>query len=241
MEYKHKWELDKSSKLIRFYLWVWETDESMINFCKLFWGVLFAPLALLVLKPACWVLVSISDWYNRRSAKRREQRISKSLLEADQEPFGAPAVPPRSPSKVLVAIEHFFLKIGMFFKATARFWRYVSWVVMTAFIVFAVTFVIYEIANHFTDFINGVLWVALMAVCVSIIALFVGLMIVLAERGTFGGPIQRVNRSWFGFWRIMGQGYKAVKTNTCPQVVLTGGETNGRSGSSNAGERPVTG
>lgn len=46
-DYYHTWTFDRDSRFIRTYLWLWAGEENNINFCKLFWGTLFAPLALI--------------------------------------------------------------------------------------------------------------------------------------------------------------------------------------------------
>lgn len=46
-DHMYTWTFDSESRLIRFYLWAWEGKASDLNFCKLFWGMLFSPLAIL--------------------------------------------------------------------------------------------------------------------------------------------------------------------------------------------------
>lgn len=42
----HTWTFDKNSKLIRYYVWVWEASIRQLNFCKLFWGIVLSPIGL---------------------------------------------------------------------------------------------------------------------------------------------------------------------------------------------------
>jgi hypothetical protein len=47
-ELKYAIRVDEGAFFIRFYSWLWEADKSKINFCKLFWGYLFAAPALVL-------------------------------------------------------------------------------------------------------------------------------------------------------------------------------------------------
>lgn len=43
----HTWTFDKDSFIIRAYLWLYLADPTRVDFCKLFWGVVFSPIAVL--------------------------------------------------------------------------------------------------------------------------------------------------------------------------------------------------
>src|SRR5208282_2129338 len=45
-ELKYAIRVDEKALFIRFYTWLWQADSSKINFCKLFWGYMFAAPAL---------------------------------------------------------------------------------------------------------------------------------------------------------------------------------------------------
>jgi uncharacterized membrane protein len=46
LDYKHTWTISESSRLLRFYAWCWGADPRKADFCRLFWGLLFFPVAL---------------------------------------------------------------------------------------------------------------------------------------------------------------------------------------------------
>lgn len=53
------WRMERDHWAVRFMEWAWDADPRTLNFCKLFWGLLFSPLAVvwhvLVSKPVRWV------------------------------------------------------------------------------------------------------------------------------------------------------------------------------------------
>lgn len=75
----HTWEFNRDALLIRAYLWLWMADESKVDFCKLFWGTVLAPLAIvprLVVIPAAPVIRKL-----QASAKEKERRRVAALVK----------------------------------------------------------------------------------------------------------------------------------------------------------------
>lgn len=75
----HTWEFNRDALLIRAYLWLWMADESKIDFCKLFWGTVGAPLAIvprLLLIPGAPVVKKL-----QASAVEKEKRRVAKLVE----------------------------------------------------------------------------------------------------------------------------------------------------------------
>jgi hypothetical protein len=198
---KHEWTFKRNSPLIRFYLWVWDADPKAITFCKLFWGILLAPLCLLLLWPIGFVLNRVSDYLD----KRKERQFNQELAQPEDEPMSATeALAEEAPSFRERQLEN----VGEFF-AKPRPRRVMRIVGMTAMVVggLAIVGVVgYLVVTNLTGVLVVLAWIAGIVVTCFVAA---GILIVCDRRGVFKAS-----------GRFFRDGFRAVKTNTCPRIVI---------------------
>lgn len=98
--------IDRNSKFIRFYLWLYGAKANNINTCKLFWAYVFAPLALIV----HGVVAAVSPLF-RAVEKRIPEPDYDARYQRAREKKAAKAA--AGPSKG----ERFLDKVSAFFSA----------------------------------------------------------------------------------------------------------------------------
>lgn len=206
----YTWEFDKNSKLIRAYVWLWEADESSINFCKLFWGTLF-----------CWVglfLKALKPLFERLEARlnRREQavrafhqsaeymqaqRIKRELKEA------------RGPNRA----QRCLTSIGAAADKVAALCQTKPIKLLGK--VFAVLVSVAAAgALVFSMVVGWKVWLVLLAIAAIAVAL-IGLVALIASviSPSFVEKIRNGGRFVGAF---LGEGFHSVKHRTCPVVVV---------------------
>src|ERR1039458_3575690 len=69
------WTFNRQFWLIQFYLWFYRADPNSITFCKLIWGILFAPVLFpfrLLGKPLLPLLERLVDRIDERPVKDKD-------------------------------------------------------------------------------------------------------------------------------------------------------------------------
>lgn len=206
---KHEWKFKRNSPLIRFYLWAWDADPHAITFCKLFWGILLSP-TLLVL----WPLATGAEWLVERSDARKAARFNQELAARDEEdePMSATeALAEERPSFRERQLEN----VGEFFAKPRP--RKVARIVGIAAMVIGglalVGFVGWFVVTNIVGVLIVLAWLAGGFVAVGLV---VGVFYVLDTRGVLKAGGRKAKTAG----RFLKDGFFAVKTNTCPRIVI---------------------
>lgn len=221
MELKHKWEIDEDSWYIRLYLWAWKTNKNNITFCKLFWGYVFLWLILLLhLIAAPFILVGglLEPWAAARRAKKPKPTFEPKPPKVKE----GPSVPARILDWISTKAAAVGLKVQSFWYDHQN----VLFKIVTVLSVVVGTAVVGILGWLFVENITwGILLKAVIVVgiTIGILAVVIGLIFAIDKLAT---PTKRVGLT---FRQAMKQGYVAVKTNTCPQVILIEKDDNGNS------------
>jgi hypothetical protein len=207
----HTLKLSKNSILLRIYRTAWPiARESRINFCKLFWGVLFCPIGYtlrLIFWPIDKVITAID---NRKANKPPKPELSlRERLDAAEARIAEAEARAEARKKtlwyrvgnsVLEFLDRFFSRFGpiiarvLIVLAGIAVAIGVGWVIVTEF----VTFLIYV----------GTL-LALGAVVAGIVWLI--------QETTFA---DKASKPFIGVGRFFKHGYKSLKYRTCPLVEI---------------------
>lgn len=186
------WVLDEDFWLLRLYASVWRADPAQADLCKLFWGVLFAPLGLLLTRVVGPLML------------RRERRKARRQAEEEYE-----YRPPRtkiSPD----SLSHSAAK--------ARWNRPLQWLGRTAAVVVPLGLVgalVYVILHDPWAMLR-------VAVTIVGVLLFLTVLFRVADAVSEGKlpRLRAVGRGARDGGRVMWAGAKAFKHATCPQVVV---------------------
>lgn len=228
VDYKHTLILPRDSVVIRFYMWLWHANPRQVNFCKLFWGYIFAIPALIV-RAVAWPFVKAG----RAAAKRLPHEEDRS-----PESYARAARREQLAQRSLQRIENGGVRVVMVFSAVWRYLRYPVVVVCGLAVFGVLVFLVYQLSTAWADVTVKVLLFAggfLLFVGLVAVPLAFGIM-ALAERGRLdwvgrSAPrvlIAAVAPFVFFFW-VMKMGFLSVKSNTCPRVELSepGAKTGG--------------
>lgn len=73
----HVWKVNQTAWYLRLYVWLYSANPESVSFCSLFWGLLFAPAALIA-KPFAKLSVSglerFADWILDRSLAKEDSK-----------------------------------------------------------------------------------------------------------------------------------------------------------------------
>lgn len=199
-ELKHEIVIDADSWFVRFYLWLWQVDEDSINFCKLFWGYVFMPIALLV-HLGVFVLGPAVRYLLRKQAERKELAASEPRLEFISKPKE------KKPSRLWVWLDRFEGS------RAARYSAYFFWLVALLLALAGAGLLVYLIVNHLV--VSGII-VGATLLTVGIVMLILW-FITTPAAATTGAVAFKIELS---FRQLLKGGYQAVKTNTCPRISL---------------------
>lgn len=228
-ELKHKWHVDRSAWFIRLYVWLWLASESDINFCKLFWGYILFPVGV-VFHAGAWVVVQISIWVDIHTRKKMVARATAG----PSIPVEAKEKEEYKPNAILQWVGDKFAKLVMF---TQTVWPKVRkpvgfflWILGTLCVLAAIGVAIYFITK-----VPLSVWLYIVEVIVSVAAglvlIFVLMWLLLDywnvpvmwkswRRRRRDKRAIKMEHKGMSFRQVMKQGYVAVKTNTCPQIVI---------------------
>jgi len=105
LTYKHTARVKADSWFIRFYLWLWEADVDKVDFCRLFWGYVFA-VPNLFIRAVGYLPYKLGLSIAERTKDRRE---SWKLTPADEAAIRARARASRAERKR--KFEAFFARV----------------------------------------------------------------------------------------------------------------------------------
>lgn len=82
------WTFNSDSKLLRYYIWCWDASSYQITFCRMFWGILFSPFAV-VFQSGKRVLIFCVEHLPEPKEKPYQPPLTpeqrSALLQADEE------------------------------------------------------------------------------------------------------------------------------------------------------------
>lgn len=232
MEPRFTWQLREDAWYVRFYLWLWLASPRDVNFCKLFWAYVFVIPGLIL--HGLW---AAAEWLSKIGAAGRERRALAKAKE-ENEPYVPPE--PKGPNfmqRYLDWIGEVASKLVMKLTpnpATKRVLGIVGMALMVALgIAVIVVFFYFLIAWWSTT-----RWILLVA-AVLLAAVLLGILTanLLERAGFFTWLEQRppgnhrffrgiasffrgIGRGIKEFFHVMGLGFHAVKSNTCPKVEI---------------------
>lgn len=225
--YKHTARVKADSWFIRFYRWLWEADLDQVDFCRLFWGYVFAIPNLLVR-----VIGYLPYKLGLAIAEKTEdRRRSWKLTPSDEAAIRARARVRRVERKQ--KFEKFFSRVGAtadkvvaFGKAVWPVAKYPAYAVASiagAAVLCLIGVGLYELALLIIENSTDVLHVALIVLAVVAgIALTVGLAIGLGwffMDTKYGKQVRTGTKGGFlTFGGAIRTGFFGIKSRTCPKI-----------------------
>jgi hypothetical protein len=212
---------DKNSKLIRLYLWAWEGDPEFINFCKLFWGILFLPVAFFfhalfaISGPIVeWLLAKLPEPHYPTYIELQEGEAKRWARQKAKEEEG-----PNFFQRLLTDIGDFFDKISALFQRHEIIGVIIGY---TALGLGAI-----GLGGGFIA-----LWIFFPITMLVIFAFILGSILLAGLFSLivfFFKATRKGETAWSKFtggFSLIGQffstGYHAVKYRTCPAIVIEG-------------------
>lgn len=201
----HTWRLSDKSLLLKIYRTAWPmVNEEKVNFCKLFWGVLFSPVGYL-LKLILWPVDKVL------AARRKEPLTDAEWLRQYETKQAAKAAKAEArkksqfykiASKVLKSLSNFFSKYGE-----------TIWLALVSIYVIVIgAALIYWLI---TDTIATLIAIGIIIGVLAIIAL-------IALIGHNTSLFKKIGSAFKSGWNFLRHGYKSVKYKTCPLIEVTG-------------------
>lgn len=226
IELKHKWSVNPDSWFIRLYLRTWDASAHDINFCKLFWGFVFMIPAWLILRP----LFAIGTWIESKLPDKKP--LTMAQLEAMHKAQEEAAVakreaPPSRMQRVLTSIADFFVRVHMLLQSIAYRLRWLKHLkVPLLYLVLGLTLItmvgVFGWVIYLLTTIGWDVWVQILkfvgAMFATAIVALVVLLFITTNAGKKTGKVAK--RGTLGFFGVMKQGFIAVKSNTCPEIIL---------------------
>jgi hypothetical protein len=211
----HTWRLSDKSLLLKIYRTAWPmVDEEKINFCKLFWAVLFCPLGYLlrlVLWPIDKIIGAIQSRRNPKPVLTYSERMKKEETEYLKRMAKREKVQNslwyRVANKTIHGIEAFFTKTG-------PFWAFVG---KALWILLLVALAAYVVAIAITE---TMLFIAVVG-AILLIGGIIGLIAFLSQETNFFKKIEAGIKSFGSFLK---HGYKSLKYRTCPLIEVYGAD-----------------
>jgi hypothetical protein len=231
--YKHTARVKADSWFIKFYLWLWEADLETVDFCKLFWGYLFAVPNLLVqvIGYLPYKLgIAIAD-------STRDRRESWKLTPADEAAIRARSRARRVERKQ--KFDSFFGRVSAtadrVVAAAKAAWPVAKYPVYAVASIAAAVLVclfgvgVYLLAALVIANLNSVAHVLLFL----LITLAAGALLIGIGCGTawfimdtrYGKQLRTGTKSGFlTFGGVMRTGFFGIKSRTCPKVEIVGSD-----------------
>lgn len=199
--------LDAESRIIRFYLWLYEASPNRINTCKLFWGYVLAPL-FLVLRGVFEAGAFVVDLFPKRPEPSLDERLAVIKERSEDRAARLRRRAEQGPGR----FEHWLENIGGFLStAWFKLQKPITWIgiaIGVAIIVGAAGVLIYILVTEPMAFLVGVLLiVGVLAIAFLIMALFTW----LDSTGKGAAGMDR-------FGRTMKACFRAVHDHTCAVV-----------------------
>lgn len=218
MDYKYTAKVSKDSWFIKLHCWLWEADPDQIDFCKLFWGYIFA-IPNIVLR----ILFSPFYFTIVRPLIRRADRKSQEESRLSMEEYSLIKEWEAARRKIRQdRANEFLARASQFFSTRPA--RFLIGAVIIVSLTAGAAWLGYLLFLLIKVIIENAL--SALIVMISVIAIFagVGFLIwlgsklrntVVAEILIFG--LKDGKHTFFGAMR---HGYEGVKMNTCPKIEL---------------------
>lgn len=190
----HTWTFSPDSKLIRFYSWCWAADAKNLNFCRLFWGILFSPVAILMRYPVKG-LIAFALWLEHRSngpmcPEDPTDDEAWNKYHQDRKAWEA-----QKKARKHHRTQKVFRAIGNFF---SRYGAKILTALMIGYVLFILTTLVIAIVHNPWNALVIPAGIALGLIIVGIIRLFSNRNVV----------------------RFFSDGYHHTKEKTCPLIVI---------------------
>lgn len=206
----HTWVFERNHPLIRFYVWAWNGSYTDINFCKLFWAVVFGPLAILVkglgaiLEPIANRLDNLFPHTDVRTWEQIQRDEEEWLARRAAKLAKGPNVAQRLLHRIASAAD----KVAAFWQSHATLGAAILYAIGATLVVGIVGgFILLWILNP----IQMLITCGIILGCAVVALLVILLGTYLDESGKA--------KSIGHFFK---DGYHAVKYRTCPQITIEG-------------------
>lgn len=209
-----EWRFDRDNPVIKFYLWCWPASIYNLNFCKMFWGLLFSPFAVVV-KVVAWPLKNTFLWLAKFSFFHREpteidcQEEYKKIQEKNKRKREKYKNSRRK--KLLDWMQDRFIGIHMWFddhkwigKIAERLFQVVIFGGLGVFLIY----------TSITETVAMVIVLAIIAVFVLIVTA----LVLLKEWEVF----DKIRDFFVDFFMLLDGGYHGLKNRTCPVILVEG-------------------
>jgi hypothetical protein len=239
---KYEVAISPNSYLIRAYRWWWG-DDAKLDFCHLFWGttgmVLFTPFIaiLMTVSAPVWLPISLINQHTRTVATTAPVTVEP----IEQVTFNTPKYHPRrdkllqlltrAGSRVAYAVGSAIAWVG----ERRAFWRKAGLAArtlalilvaagviatggMVAFIVYKFILLLLDFSPHTWLLIAETIGTIILGSAILVFSLYLGALGV--RRGYHAQIGHYASRPAVGSWGLFVMAYRAVKTNTCPRIVI---------------------
>lgn len=235
VDYKHTWTLPRNSWVVVFYMWLWAADPDEVNFCKLFWGYVFAVPCLIVraiLFPFVTAWTGLTELLPEpkelTEAEKEERKVAAAVRASKRQSYQ---------QRWLRKIEHAGSWTVMWI---TYFWRFLRYPVVAVAAFAALGGLVYGVyvLLTLTDNIPWPTWhevvhaVWVGAIGCALVVVFMWLFLTerlrwIPRTVEYTAPrvFQRVSVPFRFFFWVMMMGFISVKSNTCPRVELTDSKT----------------
>lgn len=239
LEYRHTAAISRNAWFLRFWSWMWKTSISNADFCKLFWGYVFAPVNLTVraILFLPWLIVvgfkalgrKLDAWIasgpppqpktpeERKLSQEKEQESAAKKKAREERILGFFKWVSTQADRCVGFAQSSWPKV--------RFLIYGITGIFAAALAAVIVYFVIKLVELIADNAAGVGRVALefagiVVGAFALVAIFVLIMIFIMETRP-GKAIRRFFDRVFGaFFRAMYMGLCAVKTRTCPKIEL---------------------
>lgn len=204
MEYKYEKYVSRNSWYIRLFLYMWPVNPKDINFCMLFWGFIGAPFNL---------IGRFISWPFRKG-------IKKVIVWADSRPYIAPSVEEIRLKRERREVRqkkwsNRFSKFGAFIDrfivAPIQKIPNLVWIIISAVLgLILLAGLIFYIVTFSTEVLSILLFLGLVIGGLGILLLVVICLAYFIDESDAG----------MSFRQAMKTGYYAVKTRTCPKIII---------------------
>lgn len=247
LEYRHTATISRDAWFLKLWSWAWMTEPENADFCKLFWGFVFMPLNLFVriVGFPFWLIFQILKALapvigSHLPARKPERKLTHAemmaMVKAKQEADEARLQKRRRRKKEReAAISVFLGKIGAAADRVVGVvragWSILKWVVyligaaMTVALAGGLVWGVVELApligDHWVTILTAIgLSIGFCLLLLFLLTVGAGTAFFFAETRK-GLATRRMMKSGSStFFHIMYMGLVAVKTRTCPKIVV---------------------
>lgn len=218
-DHAHTMTFSPDSKLIKLHLWAWEGNSSQINFCKLFWGTPFLPVALFFK-----AIFTTVDFLKKRLPEsvgptfdeiREEDNLRKFKRKAKREAKEAKG--PNFLQRTLTNIGSFFDKIAAFFQSHPNIGKSIAYTLIVIPAIAVVGIIVYGFVVAPIGMLIGL--GVLVGAGLTLLLIFLS-AIYLDESGKSERAGKAFSKGFNRIGEFLSTGYHAVKYRTCPAVVI---------------------